>query len=318
MAKPRVQRATAPPSDDPGFAPSESFVVFAHATLRRELDELAAARPRDTASPTPHEIHQLRVAARRLRVALRLFRHMLPSRTVAHLRADLRWFAGALGDVRDLDVYADNFRAYAHDVPAEQKHGLGAYELWLRRERAEARSKMAGVFAAPRYEALFATAASFLADGPSDGALRRWRSLPTRDGIRRSLAASSKRVRRLGDRVTARSTPREIHELRIRSKRLRYELEFFARVYPALGPTARAVKALQDLLGAHQDVYTATARLRRYAAVLRKQGAGTQLPPALAELRRSQLRHARALRKSFVAQWQPFAAIMNDAQKTVR
>ena len=320
MIKSRVERATAviPSSSEPGFAPSDAFVVFAHATLRRELDELAAARPRDSAAPTPHEIHQLRVAARRLRVALRLFRRMLPSRDVAQLRADLKWFAGALGDVRDLDVYAENFRAYAHDVPAEQQHGLGAYELWLRRERAEARSKLASVFSAPRYEALLAKAGTFLADGPSAGSLRRWRSLSTRDGIRRSLATSSSRVRRLGDRITARSTPREIHELRIRSKRLRYELEFFARVYPALGPTARTVKALQDLLGAHQDVYTATARLRRYAAVLRKQATGpVPLPPALAELRRSQLRHARALRQSFVAQWPPFVAIVNDAPKTV-
>ena len=41
---------------------------------------------------------------------LRLFRRMLPSRDVARFRADLRWFASSLGDVRDLDVYTDNFK----------------------------------------------------------------------------------------------------------------------------------------------------------------------------------------------------------------
>ena len=60
---------------------------------------------------------------------------------------------------------------------------------------------------------------------------------------------------------------RELHDLRIKTKRLRYELEFFADVYPPLKQTAKECKALQDLLGTHQDVYAATARLRRYAAL---------------------------------------------------
>jgi CHAD domain-containing protein len=331
MAEPRAQRAVAPtdvPSSNAGgraasgpgsgFAPDDPLILFSYATLRRELDVLVATRPEHGAAPTPEQIHQLRVAARRLRVGLRLFRRMLPSREVTRLRAELKWFARALGEVRDLDVYAENFRAYAQQVATQQRQGLGSYELYLRRARAEARGKLAALFADPRCAALFDTATYFLAAGPSDATLRRWYSLTVRDGIRQSIRKSLGRVRRLGNRLSARSKAADIHQLRIRAKRLRYELEFFARVYPALKEPAKATKALQDLLGAHQDCYTASARLRRYAATLSKpSGEPTPLPPALVELRRSQLRLARDLRQTFADQWQQFLAAVSAAPQAI-
>lgn len=319
MTKRGAERANVPlPSTKldvgprPTFAAHDAFIVFAYAALQRELDGLTATRPRNPAAPTAHEIHQLRVAARRLRVALRLFRDMLPSKEVARLRAELRWFAGELGAVRDLDVYTDSFRAYARQMPARQRRELGAYELYLRRERAEARNRLPATFSAPRYAALFDAATAFLAGGPSAGALHRWRTLTARAGIAQSLRKSLSRVRRLGNRITGRSTPRELHELRIGAKRLRYELEFFAHVYPALAVHAKAVKALQDLLGEHQDAYEATARLRQYAKQL---SAPARLPPALAELRLRQLHHARGIRRSFAAAWQRFLAAVSDAPR---
>jgi CHAD domain-containing protein len=296
--------------------PDDPFVLLAYATLARELDGLSAARPSRAGAPKPKEIHQLRVGARRLRVALRVFRRLLPSNAVRHLRAELRSFARALAEVRDLDVYTTNFHAYAQGVPPEGREALDAYELYLRRERAEARSRLTTVFASPRYAKLFDSAAALIGDGPSAGALRRWRSLTVRTGVRASLRQSVGRVRRLGNHLADRATAHELHQLRIRAKRLRYELEFFSCVYPELEQRAAAVKALQDLLGEHQDAYAATERLRRYAAALRKQhGAGTKLPPALAELRKSQLRHARAIRASFGVQWRAFIALVNDAPR---
>lgn len=298
--------------------PTDPFILLAYATLRRELAGLEAARPRQESAPTPEEIHRLRVAARRLRVALRLFRRMLPSKAVVRLRADLKWFARSLGDVRDLDVYTDNFRSYAQQMPPEQQRDLAGYELYLRRERADARSRLPAIFADPRYAALFDETSAFLLAGPSAGALRRWRSQSIRDGIEDAVQRSVGRVRRLGKRLTARSKAAEIHELRIRAKRLRYELEFFSEVYPSLKAAAQVTKALQDLLGSHQDAYTATARLRRYANALKKtQAESIPLPPALVELRRSQLRLARAVRQSFIAEWQLFSALVSDAANAV-
>jgi CHAD domain-containing protein len=304
------ERGAAPPC-----VPSEPFLLFAHRVLRRELDALASLRPTDGAPPSPDDIHQLRVAARRLRVALRLFRRMLPSQAVTRLRAELKWFARALGDVRDLDVYADNFHAYAARVPAEQHRALDEYEVHLRRERAAARGRLAALFAEPRAAAIFDAATTFLAHGPSAGALRRWRSLSTRDGIRASVRKSLRRVRKRGGALTPTSRPSAFHEVRIRAKRLRYELEFFAEVYPELTPFAKATKALQETLGEHQDAATASERLRRYGQGL---GQRTRLPPALDALRRAQLAHARDIRRSFGTVWQRFMAGVADVSRAIR
>jgi CHAD domain-containing protein len=326
MSEPRAHRQVAPThlsrrdeprKKAPEFGPTDPFIAFAHTILRREAAGLSANKPQVEQAPTPDEIHQLRVAARRLRVALRLFGRLLPSKDASRFNTELRWFAGSLGDVRDLDVYTENFKAYVQTLPAEQRGGLSGYEMWLRRERAEARQRAAAAVASPRAAALFADIERFVAAGPSTGALRRWRTLTVGEAMRQSVSRSVGRVRRLGHRLTTRARPTELHDLRIKSKRLRYELEFFAEVYPPLKQTAKECKALQDLLGKLQDVYTATARLRRYSALLRKQGGDGELPPALVALRKNQLGVARDVRRSFRATWPSFAAAIGAARKLV-
>ena len=301
----------------PGFDPNDAFIRFAHSVLERETAALAANRPNVPSSPAPEEIHQLRVAARRLRVALRLFGRMLPSKDAARFKTDLRWFASSLGDVRDLDVYTASIKAYVQAFPPERRGGISGYQMYLRRERAEARQRAAAAVASPRAAALLADLERFVAAEPSAGALRRWGSLTVRDAMRQSIRRSVNRVRRVGNALTARAKPAQLHELRIAAKRLRYELEFFADVYPPLKQTAKECKALQELLGIHQDVYAGTARLRRYAALLRKQGEDAVLPAALVELRRSQLAVAREVRRTFRAKWPAFVAAIGAARKLV-
>jgi CHAD domain-containing protein len=314
-AAPDTSRGTS--ASVPSLGPESPFILFAYAVLAREARTLAAHRPAGAIPPTPDDIHQLRVSARRLRVALRLFGRLLPSRGAARLHAELRWFASSLGDVRDLDVYTETFKTYLRTLPPERRRGLSGYELYLRRERSEARQQATAAFASPRSAAFFVDLERFVAAGPSAGALRRWRSLRVRAAARRGIRRSVARVRRLGEQLHGRSRPAALHELRIKAKRLRYELEFFAEIYPQLTQTAKACKSLQDLLGTHQDAYTANARLRRYAALLRKHGADAALPPALVELRRRQFAVARGVRQSFREQWPAFAATIDAARRAV-
>jgi CHAD domain-containing protein len=233
------------------------------------------------------------------------------------LNTELRWFASSLGDARDLDVYTEHLRAYVQELPPQQRAGLSGYQMYLRRERAEARHKASEAVASPRAAALLDDLASLVAAGPTTGALRRWGSLSVRDAMRQSIRRSVNRVRRLGSQLTGRARPAELHALRIKAKRLRYELEFFADVYPPLKQTAKECKALQDLLGTHQDVYAAMERLRPYTALLRKQSGDGALPPALVELRKRQFALARDVRRKFRANWQAFAAAIGAARKLV-
>ena len=76
---------------------------LARARLRAQLDELCAQAVVVGAGDDPEAVHKMRVATRRLRAALRVFEDMLPP-SATHLRGELKWLAGVLGAVRDLDV----------------------------------------------------------------------------------------------------------------------------------------------------------------------------------------------------------------------
>ena len=50
----------------------------------------------------------------------------------------------------DLDVYTKSFKVYRLELPTEQQSELSGYELYLRRERADARQRATVSFANPR------------------------------------------------------------------------------------------------------------------------------------------------------------------------
>ena len=83
---------------------------------------------------------------------------------------------------------------------------LSGYELYLRRERADARQRATAVVREPAHERRCSTTSRDSSRAaPSAAALRRWRSLTVRDGIRASIRRSAARVRRLGTGLDARS-----------------------------------------------------------------------------------------------------------------
>ena len=291
------------------------MIVFAYDCLRREFTALEARKPVESVAPSTDDVHQMRIAMRRLRVALRLFRRMLP-RSAKDFRKDLRAFARALGEVRDLDVHADDFRSYAQTIPPENLVELGGYELHLRRERAEARNRMSTRFGDESYGALLSSFGAFLDDAPSAGARRRWRSFRVSDGVDKYLKKSLKRMLRLGRKVGAEAHAKDLHRLRIRAKRFRYELEFFASAYKSLRKAALEAKALQDLLGAHQDACTAADRLANYARSLRKHGGGP-MPTALVRLAETEQQRARDARQSFAAEWRRFESSVASGRISV-
>ncbi len=154
--------------------------------------------------------------------------------------------------------------------PRRVSRELGGYELHLRRERTEARARMSRAVQRRSLRRAAGSFAALLEDAPSPGAARRWHSFKVSDGVDKYLKKSLKRVLKLGRRVGDEAHAKDLHRLRIRAKRLRYELEFFAFAYKSLDKAALEAKALQDLLGDHQDACTASGRLERYARSLRK------------------------------------------------
>lgn len=295
-------------ADDP-------MIVFAYACLRHGFDALLAQQPAAGALPGPDAIHRMRIATRRSRVALRMCARLLPKRA-PKLAKELRWFARSLGEVRDLDVYAENFREYAKLVPPQSQQELGGYELHLRRERTEARNDLETLFSNPRVGALLDSFRGLIDAPPRAKVLRRWQSFRVADGAAKYLRKSRRRISRAGRKVGADSSAERLHRLRIRAKRLRYELEFFAAVFPELGQAVKATKRLQDVLGEHQDACTAAQRLRDYARRHESRrleaGASGRNATALERLLATQEQKAADARVRFAAEWRRFEQTLGN------
>jgi triphosphatase len=292
--------------------PKDPMILFAYACLRRDFKTLAELRPVGAETPPPEAIHQMRIATRRLRASLRMFGRMLPHDEAKRFNREFRWLACSLGQLRDLDVQAENFRAYERALGTAQPPELGGYELHLRRARAEAREKLHAVFTAPRYAELIGGFAEVLDGAPSPAALRRWRSYRIADGMKKLLRKSVRRVLKLGRKVSSDTSDERLHRLRIRAKRLRYELEFFRDVYPSLDKAAKATKHLQDVLGEHQDACTAATSLVDYARSIRPRGRRRDtMPAAFAALLEREKQKAEAMRLAFAAEWRRFERIVD-------
>lgn len=211
-------------------------------------------------SEGPEFIHQMRVALRRLRSALRLFAPALPEGAAADLAARLRALAGDLGELRDRDVLDSELLAplLAADANEDSKPDADMLRLaaGLHGAREQVRERAIAALQDGRQARLMVALLDTLHRLPDDGD----------DGLRR---LAHKRLARAHRRMvdTARHAVagdvRALHALRIEVKRLRYAIEFFA---PLFGPrkVRRALGALaeaQEQLGFLNDLSQAGPRL---------------------------------------------------------
>jgi CHAD domain-containing protein len=202
----------------------------------------------------PEGIHQARVGCRRLRSDLRTFRSLLDAGWSGPLRDELRWLAGELGPVRDLDVLSARLQRqgapqWVHARVAKQRGGAqrGAVAALDSRRYLALLDRLVDAAAAPR--------ALPEAEKPAVDVV------PALAG--QAFGHLRKAVRRLGKRPT----DEELHALRIRAKRARYAADV---AVPVVGDDARAytkaVGALQDVLGDLHDCAVAEAWLTDAAA----------------------------------------------------
>lgn len=208
-------------------------------------------------SSDPEYIHQMRVATRRLRAALRLFQPVTGAAPGLTLHAPLRDLMQRLGRARDLDVLLTDIAApVLRALPDEPRVAALVSEITERRY--QARAAAVAALRSPRYGALALAAMEELHQLQPDAATA---AAPLTDFATARLRRLQKKVRRLG--AAARTDdPRSLHALRIGIKRLRYALEFF-------GPQGkrrhtlklRHLAELQDTLGQLNDLANAGALL---------------------------------------------------------
>jgi inorganic triphosphatase YgiF len=206
-------------------------------------------------------VHQLRVALRRLRSALRLFRDALGPGECAPFADDLRWAAAALGQCRDWDVFVSE--TLPSLIAAHGDAATGRSMLYRARARQrEARRAARETVRSARYGLAMVRVARWLSQpGPSPAGtapLAGFASARLRKGARRI-------ARQAAAFATLDAAAR--HRLRILVKRQRYAAEFLGSLFraPVVARHVKALSAAQDALGMANDCANALAHVRELA-----------------------------------------------------
>ena len=121
------------------------------AMLEDQYREMLLHDPGTRLGEDPEELHQMRVAVRRLRALLRAARPMLDRGWVTDLRSELKWAGASLGEVRDLDVLIDHLRADAAALGQDELAAFAPLTARLDQQRDQAREALLRDLASPRY-----------------------------------------------------------------------------------------------------------------------------------------------------------------------
>jgi CHAD domain-containing protein len=220
------------------------------ARLREQGERVLLHDPGTRLGTDAEELHQLRVATRRLRAFLRAGRDLLDPAWSEPLREELRWLGSALGPVRDLDVLLEHLSAEVGSLGDDAREGRKLLSA-LERERRTARRTLLAALDSERYflllDALERPVAT-IADEPS---------------LEKIHATEHRRLRKAVLALGPDSADVEVHAARIKVKRARYAAELAGE-----SAYVKAAKSLQDVLGEHQDAVVAGERLRALAEKL--------------------------------------------------
>lgn len=250
----------------PGMAVGEACqtaCLAALAHLQANAEGLLRAPIDARHLPDPEFIHQARVALRRLRTGLRLFRTQLPAPWVAHWSAEWKALANGLGAARNWDVFATETLPELLP-PQDARPEARALRDWVQSQRLQANQRAVALLAAPSYAlALLAFTRSLLALPARRGVgdLTAWAQAQLREGHAR-LREQARVARRLG--------PDGRHELRLVLKKLRYTQEFLASLLPPkrVARSTATLAEAQTLLGELNDLSTAQALLAQVPATV--------------------------------------------------
>jgi len=234
-------------------APAGDHLKF---VLAQHVGWLMAHDPGTRLSTEIESLHQMRVATRRLRAVLRTCRPILLPAWVTSLEQELRWLSEVLGPARDLDVQIGYFMDESGRLPQRDRQLLAQFLAHLRMQRVAVQQVVLSELTSARYLELIhrlqqAAQAPSVVESPI--------------GIRQLAEGEFRKLRKAIRRLRPSPSDVALHKIRIKTKRARYAAEL-AR--SSVGKPAirfmKAARAVQDLLGQHQDAIQAERYLRQF------------------------------------------------------
>jgi CHAD domain-containing protein len=254
-------------------------------------------------------VHQARVATRRMRSALRLFREAVSPPAAAILEEDLKRLAGLFGKVRDLDVFLLNLSRFRKSVLFFPRKKMRSFEHWMERHRRAPLKALWDALEAPSCRAFERRLIRFLQRPLPLRPRAPWAGKPVAEIAPGIISGLLDAVLQQGQAVLARPKLKEFHRLRIEMKKLRYALEFMAPAYgDSLNSFIEGMVEIQDCLGELQD----TVFSRDFIKFLFDEWKGKMVDPALVfilgEIYQLQIETARARREAFGKIWERFSS----------
>lgn len=311
IAEPALALAEAPPpapklelgADQTITAAARRAIIFGALALERHREAAVAGQS--------EPIHQLRVTARRLRASLDLFGGVIHATYSRIIERDLTWMAQAAGGAREREISAAIFRRRASKLDPTLAESLAAVYTTLLSERSLKMHDLQSVVGSKRYRALLARLENPRVRKVYPASLLGAEAASMLRPIARSVA-------RAGAALDESSTPRTIHRLRVRVKRLRYAVELLSALG---GKRSRRLlsrlEVLQDLLGDLNDLSVATAWLINFSRTAGADPGALMAAGAMAQALRS--RSAKLARRSVKA-WRKLdkSTAIGDALDEIR
>ncbi|WP_363350680.1 CHAD domain-containing protein [Methylocystis echinoides] len=233
---------------------SDSVEDAAVCVFSASLDHFEANLPAFKGDQSAEAVHQMRVALRRLRAAMGLFKDALFGEALEAARARAKDLGSVLGAARNFDVFHEMLTAAPGEALSDDPGFYALLDaLELRRAKAyrAARAELEG----PRLE-------DFLGDFRKAIAERDWRAAAGMSDEGSARAFARETLSRLRKRVLkktrglAKRSPEERHAARIALKKARYGAEFFESLFDAdaAAEFSAALAKSQDGLGAFNDI----------------------------------------------------------------
>jgi CHAD domain-containing protein len=251
----------------PGVLPEDTLAEAGRKVLRFHFSQMLRHEAGTYLGEDIEELHDMRVATRRMRAAFEVFEVAFTQKAVKSQLKGLRATGRALGRVRDLDVFMEKATRYAETLPEERRPGLQPLlQAWMN-SREAARTVMVKYLDSGAYQN-FKERFDVFVNTPGAGARSFKNPLPTPHLVRDvtpALIYERFASVRAFDAVISTATLEQFHALRIEFKKLRYTLEFFREVLgPEAGAVIEEIKSMQDHLGDLNDAQVATQILRDF------------------------------------------------------
>jgi len=242
-----------------------AYCVFGAETLPKRIVELEKQIEGAKRNEDIEYIHKLRVASRRLRAALAVFKECLPRRQIKAWKKAIKTLTTSCGEARDEDVLIAFLESYLTGLEPRAARGI---EYLIRIQKARRLLMQSDVV-----RVLDSLQSSGVLTDISDACRNITRSRIDESLTTKTLStystAHDRIVRRLDEFLALsrfvhdESAIAKHHELRIAAKRLRYTMEIFSPLYrDGLKDQIALMKQFQDVLGEMHDYYVWSKELR--------------------------------------------------------